>query len=83
MRFSAVIFDFDGTLCDTGPGIMNSAAYALEASGFEVPREPGALRCLLGSPLLVTFQEQFGAAAATAQALVQQSSEPYTGAILT
>ena len=21
MRFSAVIFDFDGTLCDTGPGI--------------------------------------------------------------
>ena len=37
MRFSAVIFDFDGTLCDTGPGIMNSAAYALEAYGFEVP----------------------------------------------
>ena len=29
MRFSAVIFDFDCTLCDTGPGIMNSAAYAL------------------------------------------------------
>ena len=44
MRFSAVIFDFDGTLCDTGPGIMNSAAYALEAYGFEVPREPGARR---------------------------------------
>lgn len=48
MRFSAVIFDFDGTLCDTGPGIMNSAAYALEAYGFEVPREPGALRCFIG-----------------------------------
>ena len=60
MRFSAVIFDFDGTLCDTGPGIMNSAAYALEAYGFEVPREPGALRCFIGPPLLVTFQEQFG-----------------------
>ena len=58
MRFSAVIFDFDGTLCDTGPGIMNSAAYALEAYGFEVPREPGALRCFIGPPLLVTFQER-------------------------
>ena len=74
MRFSAVIFDFDGTLCDTGPGIMNSAAYALEAYGFEVPREPGALRCFIGPPLLVTFQEQFGADAATAQALVQKSN---------
>lgn len=48
MRFSAVIFDFDGTLCDTGPGIMNSAAYALEAYGFEVPREPGACAALSG-----------------------------------
>lgn len=82
MRFSAVIFDFDGTLCDTGPGIMNSAAYALEAYGFEVPREPGALRCFIGPPLLVTFQEQFGADAATAQALVQKYRERYNGAIL-
>ena len=78
MRFSAVIFDFDGTLCDTGPGIMNSAAYALEAYGFEVPREPGALRCFIGPPLLVTFQEQFGADAATAQALVQKSESATT-----
>ena len=33
MRYSAVIFDFDGTICDTGEGILKSAKYALEAFG--------------------------------------------------
>ena len=58
---------------------MNSAAYALEAYCFEVP-QPAALRCFIGPPLLVTFQEQFGADAATAQALVQKYRERYNGA---
>ena len=37
MSIKAIIFDFDGTLCDTGEGIVKSAAYALEAYGYEVP----------------------------------------------
>ncbi len=33
MRYKSVIFDFDGTLCNTGEGVMKSAKYALEAFG--------------------------------------------------
>ena len=81
MRFSAVIFDFDGTLCDTGPGIMNSAAYALEPTALKCPgnRAPALL---YRAATAGDFQEQFGADAATAQALVQKYRERYNGAIL-
>jgi len=37
MRYKSVIFDFDGTLCNTGEGVMKSAKYALEAFGYSVP----------------------------------------------
>ena len=30
MKYKAVIFDFDGTICDTGEGILKSAKYALD-----------------------------------------------------
>ena len=31
--YKAVLFDFDGTLCDTGEGIRRSVAYGLEKLG--------------------------------------------------
>ena len=30
MKITTVLFDLDGTLTDSGPGIMNSVKYALE-----------------------------------------------------
>ena len=30
MKTTTVLFDLDGTLTDSGPGIMNSVKYALE-----------------------------------------------------
>ncbi|MCH5320141.1 MAG: HAD-IA family hydrolase [Eubacterium sp.] len=77
MRYSAVIFDFDGTICDTGEGILKSAAYALEAFGYEVP-EDNELTCFIGPPLLITFQEKFGADPARADELVRKFRERYT-----
>lgn len=77
MRYNAVIFDFDGTICDTGEGIIKSAAYALEAFGYNVP-EADELTCFIGPPLLVTFQEKFGADAAKADELVKKFRERYT-----
>ena len=32
-QYELVLFDLDGTLTDSGPGIMNSVQYALEKSG--------------------------------------------------
>ena len=56
--YKSVIFDFDGTICDTGEGIKKSAKYALDA--FNIPSDDWqTLDCFIGPPLLVTFQEQF------------------------
>lgn len=77
MRYSAVIFDFDGTICDTGEGILKSAKYALEAFGYDAP-DYEELTCFIGPPLLITFQEKFGADAATADELVRKFRERYT-----
>ena len=43
MNYKAVIFDFDGTVCQTGEGIRKSAAYALESLGFAVPEDENEL----------------------------------------
>ena len=29
MRYKTVIFDFDGTICDTGEGILKSAKFEI------------------------------------------------------
>lgn len=78
MKFKAVIFDFDGTVCETAPGIVKSARYALEAFGYSVPEDDKELEFFIGPPLLVTFQERFGADAQTAMELVKKYRERYT-----
>lgn len=77
MRYKAVIFDFDGTICDTGKGIMKSAEYALKAFGYPVSDDISELSCFIGPPLLVTFQEKYGADPAEAEALVKKFREKY------
>ena len=49
-----VFFDLDGTLTDSGPGIMNSAAYAFERMGYPVP-PLAVLRTFVGPPLHESF----------------------------
>ncbi len=78
MRFKAIIFDFDGTLCETARGIINCAKYALEAFGVPIPQEDKELEFFIGPPLLVTFQERFGADAQTAAEMVQKYRERYS-----
>ena len=46
-----VLFDFDGTLADSGPTIMAAAAATLEHFGYPVP-PPEHLRGFVGPPLL-------------------------------
>lgn len=75
--YSAVIFDFDGTICDTGEGIKKSAKYALES--FDIPcPEWDELDFFIGPPLLVTFQERFNQSPTDADLLVKKFRERYT-----
>ena len=59
MRISTVLFDLDGTLTDSGPGIMNSVKYALEKVGEPTP-DVDELRKFIGPPLKGQFMEHCG-----------------------
>ena len=59
MRISTVLFDLDGTLTDSGPGIMNSVKYALEKVG-ELTPDVDELRKFIGPPLKGQFMEHCG-----------------------
>ena len=56
-----VLFDLDGTLTDSGEGIINCAALALEHFGLPVPSRE-EMRTFVGPPLHETFQ-RFGVSA--------------------
>ncbi len=58
MTKKAIIFDLDGTLTDSGEGIINCAILALEHFGLPIPSRE-ELRVFVGPPLDKTFI-QFG-----------------------
>lgn len=51
MKYQAVIFDLDGTLTESSPGILNGIRYAFDKMKMECPDE-ATLRRYLGPPLL-------------------------------
>ncbi|MGM9941740.1 MAG: HAD hydrolase-like protein [Bulleidia sp.] len=57
-KYDSVLFDLDGTLTDSGPGITESAHNALVQMGIDAP-EPKDLGFFVGPPLSQTFA-QFG-----------------------
>lgn len=53
MSRDIILFDLDGTLTESGPGIMKAAQYALRAYGIEKPWQE--LSYFVGPPLSETF----------------------------
>ena len=49
-----ILFDLDGTLTDSGEGIMNCAVYTLKHYGLPIPTE-AELRTFVGPPLTESF----------------------------
>ena len=59
VRYDAILFDLDGTLTESEPGILNSVQYSLEqmsVRGFERRQ----LRAFIGPPLYEAFREIVG-----------------------
>ena len=57
--YDTILFDLDGTLTDSGPGITHAVQYALGQKGYEVPpREE--LFSFIGPPLHTSFQRRCG-----------------------
>lgn len=67
----SILFDLDGTLTDSGEGIMNCAEFALRHFGLPIP-ERDKLRVFVGPPLSQTFM-QFG----VPEARVQEAIDVY------
>ena len=55
---NCILFDLDGTLSDSGEGIMNSVRYALGQFGLEA--DSRVLRTFIGPPLKDSFRNHFG-----------------------
>lgn len=56
MKFKAVLFDFDGTVADTGEGIFESIQFAMRSLN-KKPLELETLQKFIGPPLKFSFRE--------------------------
>lgn len=72
----AILFDLDGTLTDSGEGIIKSAAMVLEKYGLPVP-DYDTMRVFVGPPLHETFIK-FGIPPEDADAAVELYRTRYT-----
>ena len=79
-NYDVILFDLDGTLTDSAPGILNSVRYACRKLGLEMPAE-ATLRRFLGPPLIESFRTLLGLSDADANRAVSAFREyfPETG----
>lgn len=74
--YKTILFDFDGTLVDTGEGIKKSVQYAARSLGF-VEDDLEALRCFIGPPMREQWAKRYGVDAETIEKLMVKYRERY------
>lgn len=57
--YSAILFDLDGTIVDSAPGITATLAYTFEQLGLPIPT-PAELLTWVGPPILDSFRDLAG-----------------------
>lgn len=58
-NFDYVIFDFDGTVTDTGEGILKSLRYSFEKMNHDIP-DLADMRKFIGPPIYYSFTHFYG-----------------------
>jgi phosphoglycolate phosphatase len=58
-KYTTVLWDLDGTVLDSGPGIFDSFRKTFDAMGMTQPTDE-QLRAFVGPPLMTTFNELLG-----------------------
>lgn len=76
MRYQTVLLDLDGTVTDSGPGIMGGVRYALEKHGMNVPGKE-QLQTFIGPPLKEQFRDFCGITDDEASEMVASYREYY------
>lgn len=59
MKYEVLLFDLDGTLTESGTGIINAVKHALNQYGIH-EEDIDTLRKFIGPPLVVSFQKLYG-----------------------
>lgn len=59
MQYETIFFDLDGTLTESGPGILKSVQYALAKFGI-YEEDVSKLRPFIGPPLVYSFSKFYG-----------------------
>lgn len=75
--YKTLLFDLDGTITDSAPGITNSVSYALSKVGIQVS-DKNELRHFVGPPLIDEFRKSYGFSEDEARQLVAFYREYYT-----
>lgn len=75
-NYDAVLFDFDGTIADTGEGIFSSIRSAVASLGFE-PVDENLLRTFIGPPILDSFKNGVGMTDEQGREAVRKYREAY------
>lgn len=76
MKHRYYLFDFDGTIADTGEGIRKSVAYSAEKLGYAVP-DVQVLNRFIGPPLHDSYMRYFGMTDAQAERAIAVYRERY------
>ena len=76
-KYDTLLFDLDGTLTDSGSGILRSVRYALTKMGKPIPPEE-TLHLFVGPPLTEAFSRHCGMDTATADEAVRCYREYYS-----
>ena len=58
-EFSCILFDLDGTIVDSAPGITATLAYTFKTMGLPIP-SPAELVAYVGPPILDSFRDLAG-----------------------
>ncbi|MGN6327060.1 HAD hydrolase-like protein [Pseudolysinimonas sp.] len=76
MRYSAILWDLDGTIVDSAPGITATLAWTFERLGMPIP-SPTEMLAWVGPPLLDAFRELAGLDETDARAALALYRERY------
>lgn len=75
-KYQCILFDLDGTLADTFPGILHAYQYAAEKMGLPEPSE-NLVNEAIGAPLTEVFRKKFGLNQEQTAEAVQYYREQY------